>query len=374
MPLDIERILFSMREEGFWADAWKTAQQEVQAAALEPLMPVIRRVILVGCGTSHYAGMYGRDMIEKWAGLPANVVDGNSGRYLEARLFTPDTLVIGISNTGNSGTAVETVERAARSGARTLSITGNRDSRIAAAADAILFFPGAMDTVATKTRSYVENLMVLLALAIRMGRLRGEDVPADSELSGHIAACGRAAARLFDAHTDTLSRLAAEYKDMHGMHAVGAGLNLCTAYEAGLKITEIGWFNCEAMELESYLHGKLRGADQKTPFFIIAPRDKSFRTAVNFVAVAKQVEAESIIVTDADFAPLHDLAKAVILVDPVWEPLTPMLYILPVYVFSLYLGIARGRENPAASQFGRPAQTIRLEELYPAYVTECEKL
>lgn len=366
--LDITNILYSMQEGTFWTDAWAQSWAEVQRAELAGLVPAIKRIVIVGCGTSNYAGFYGKDMMEAYTGIPTSVVDGNTGRYLDAKLYTSDTLFIGISNTGNSGTAVESIDRAAKGGARTLSITGNPDSRIAAVSDAILFFPGAVDKVATKTRSYIETMIMLLALAVRMGQILGcADVPTADTVEDEMVRCGQAAGKVFHLYDGMMAELAADYKAKEGFHIVGAGLNLGNAMEAGLKLCEIGWVNSEGMELESFMHGKFRGAGPQTPFFVMAHDDQTFKTAVNFVAVAKQVGAECITITDRDFVPLKELSHRMMLIDSVWEVLCPMLFILPVYMFAVYLGIERGHENPAVSQFGRPAQTIQFETLYPDY-------
>lgn len=366
--LDIYQILYSMREEAFWMDAWQQSWKEVSRAALDDLIPKIARIVIVGCGTSNYAGFYGKELIEAFAGIPTSVIDGNSGRYIDPKMYTPDTLFIGISNTGNSGTAVESVDLAAKHGVKTLSITGNRESRIAAVSDAILFFPGTTDKVATKTRSYVETQIMLLALAVRMGQIKGcKDAPDPAFIAGEMARAGKAAAKVFDTSDPMMRDLAQDYKAKEGYHIVGAGLNYGNAMEAGLKLCEIGWVNSEGMELESFMHGKYRGAGPQTPFFVLGQDDQSFRTAVSFVAVAKQVGAECIAITDRNFAPIRELSHRFILVDKVWDVLRPMLFILPIYMFAMYLGVARGKENPAASQFGRPAQTIQFEELYPQY-------
>lgn len=373
--LDIHQILYSMKEVGFWKEAWAQSWAEVGRAKLDALVPQIKRIVIVGCGTSNYAGFYGKDMIEMYTGIPTSVVDGNTGRYIDAKLYTQDTLFIGISNTGNSGTAVESIDKAAKGGARTLSVTGNPESRIAQVSDAILFFPGAVDKVATKTRSYVETMVMLLALAVRMGQITGcKDAPVPEMVAAAFEKCGQAAQKVFADYDGMMKDLAAEYKDKEGYHIVGAGLHLGNAMEAGLKLCEIGWVNSEGMELESFMHGKFRGAGVQTPFFVMAHDDQTFRTAVNFVAVANQVGAQSITITDRDFAPLEALSYKTMLVDKVWDVLSPMLFILPIYMFSIYLGIERGHENPAVSQFGRPAQTINFEELYPQYKDEVQSL
>lgn len=368
MNFDLYDILFSMKAPGFWEDAFEQSWQEVDRAGLDALFAGIDRVVLVGCGTSNYAGIYGKELFETFAGIPASAVDGNSGRYTDKKMYNQSTLYIGISNTGNSGTAVESLRTASEHGAKALCITGDRDSRIAKASDVVLFFPGAVDKVATKTRSYVETLIMLFALALKAGHIKKcQDAPGLSFVRGEIRKCGAAAAKIFNDYDAPLKQLAGEYKSKNGFHVVGCGINLATTYEAALKLCEIGWINTEAMELESFMHGKFRGAGPDSPFFVLAQDDKSFRTAVSFVAVARKVEAECVTITDRMLAPIKDLSGSTVVVDPVWELLKPMVFILPVYLFSMYLGLAHGKENPAASQFGRPAQTFQFDELYPEY-------
>lgn len=368
MNLDLYDILFSMKSPGFWEDTFERSWQEVDRAGLDSLFAGTDRIVLVGCGTSNYAGVYGKELFEVFSGIPASAVDGNSGRYTDKKMYTKSTLYIGISNTGNSGTAVESLQAASKNGAKTLCITGDKDSRIAKASDVVLFFPGAVDRVATKTRSYVETLIMLFALALKAGHIKKcKDAPELSFVRAEIKKCGAAAAKIFDDYDEPMERLAGEYKSKNGFHVVGCGMNLATAHEAALKLCEIGWINTEAMELESFMHGKFRGAGSDSPFFVLAQDDRSLRTAVSFVAVARKVDAECVTVTDRMLAPIQDLSRNVIVIDPVWELLKPMVFILPVYIFSMYLGLAHGKENPAASQFGRPAQTFQFDELYPEY-------
>lgn len=368
MNLDLYDILFSMKAPGFWEDTFEQSWQEVSRAGLDSLFSGIDRVVLVGCGTSNYAGIYGKELFESFAGIPASAVDGNSGRYTDVKMYTKSTLYIGISNTGNSGTAVESIQTASKHGARTLCITGDKESRIAKASDVVLFFPGAVDKVATKTRSYVETLIMLFALALKAGHIKNcKDAPELSFVKGEISKCGDAAAKLFVEYDAPMKQLAAEYRSKNGFHIVGCGMNLATAYEAALKLCEIGWISTEAMELESFMHGKFRGAGPDGPFFVLAQDDRSLRTAVSFVAVARKVDAECVTITDRMLAPIGDLSRSVVVIEPVWELLKPMVFILPVYIFSMYLGLAHGKENPAASQFGRPAQTFQFDELHPEY-------
>ena len=368
MKLDLHNILFSMKEESFWTDTFDRSWQEVNREDVAGSFSGIERVVIVGCGTSNYAGVYGKEVFERFAGLPTAVVDGNSGRYIDRKMYDSKSLYIGISNTGKSGTAVESLVTASQHGAKTICITGDMESPIAKASDVVLYFSGAFDKVATKTRSYVETLIMMLALSIKAGQAKKcEDAPEISFVENEMEKCAVAAAKVFSDYNAPIEQLAGDLKEKKGFSIVGCGVNLPTAFEGALKLCEIGWIGCEGMELESFMHGKYRGAGPENPFFVLAQDDKSYRTAVNFVAVAQKVNADCVTITDRLIQPVKDLSYSTIVIDPVWEILKPMVYILPIYIFAMYLGLAHGKENPAISQFGKPAQTIQFDEIYPQY-------
>ena len=105
--------------------------------------------------------------------------------------------------------------------------------------------------------------------------------------------CAAAAAKIFSDYDAPLKQLAGDLKTEKGDSiSWDAASNLPTALEGALKLCEIGWISCEGMELESFMHGKFRGAGQESPFFVLAQDDKSYRTAVNFVAVARKLNAD----------------------------------------------------------------------------------
>lgn len=369
MQLELYKNLYSMNETDFWKNGIDESFAEVDKKVTAAFAGSFDRVTFVGCGTSNFAGIYGRGLFEKLLGIPCAVLEGNTARYTDDKLYTANTLYIGISNTGNSGTVVESMQLAHDKGCKTLCITGDETSKIAKASDVVLFFAGKKDTVPTKTRSYVETLMMLAALAIKLCELKGVNVPfTRAYFIGQAEKLAHAAQGVFAQYSEPLKALADRWKGKHSYNVVGANLHQATAQEGSLKICEIGWVNSQAMELENYLHGKLRGVDGESPYFIVGTDDISYPLMLTYVGLAKKTGADAVVVSDHITKPVKDLAAYYIEIEAgINELLKPFIFIIPFYIFGMYLGIARGHENPSVSHFDRPAQNTKLSDIFPEY-------
>ncbi len=369
MQLELYKNLYSMNETDFWKNGIDESLAEVDKKVTSAFAKSFDRVTFVGCGTSNFAGIYGRGLFEKLLGIPCAVLEGNTARYTDDKLYTANTLYIGVSNTGNSGTVVESMQLAHDKGCKTLCITGDETSKIAQASDVVLFFAGKKDTVPTKTRSYVETLMMLAALAVKLCELKGVNVPfTRAYFKGQAEKLAHAAQGLFTQYSEPLKALAESWKGKRSYNVVGANLHQATAQEGSLKICEIGWVNSQAMELENYLHGKLRGVDSESPYFIVGTDDISYPLVLTYVGLAKKTGADAVVISDHITKPVKDLATHYIAIEAgINELLKPFIFILPFYIFGMHLGIARGHENPSVSHFDRPAQNTRLADIFPEY-------
>jgi glucosamine--fructose-6-phosphate aminotransferase (isomerizing) len=372
MELQLYKNLYSMDDGDFWTGGFRECLREVDLKLGREIACSFSAATFIGCGTSCFAGIYGKYLFEKLLGLNCSVLEGNAGRYIDEKLYNSATLYIGISNSGNSGTVVESMRAARDHGCKTLCITGDESSLIAKTSDVVLLFAGKKDNVPTKTRSYVETLMMLAALGVKLSELRGAKGGFTREyLEGQAPGLAQAAHSIFEAYSDRLETLAGKWKDKSSYNVVAAGIHQATANEGSLKICEIGWVNSQAMELENYLHGKLRGASPDSPYFIIGTRDISYPLVLSFTALAKKTGADAVVISDRPAKPVVELAELCVEIrDGLDELLKPLVFILPIYIFGMHLGIARGHEDPSASQFGAPAQTLSLSDLYPEYGDE----
>ncbi len=306
------------------------------------------------------------DRRKQYAGIPATTMEGNLGRGYAWNLIGPDTLFIGISNTGGSPTVCDTLEEAAKRGARTLAITGQKNSRLAKACGGLLFFAGSADDVPTKTRSYIETLMMLLAASLCLGTRTTEKVA----LAAAIPAAAAAAAHFIQEGETASMELAKKMRACSSFTVVGSGLHLGGAYEASLKICEMGWINSAAFETENYLHGRFRSATKDCPYVIFAPDGPDYAKAMDFLAIARKKEAPAIVITDRPSAPVQGLAQALFSYPAgLPAPLRPMVDILPAYLLGMHLGVQHGWEDPSPRHDGLVAQTTAITDLFPEYTT-----
>ncbi|MFA9381071.1 MAG: SIS domain-containing protein, partial [Acetanaerobacterium sp.] len=309
MELNLYKNLYSMDQKEFWTGGIEDSLKEADAKLSADFAKSFDHVTFVGCGTSDFAGIYGKTLFERLLGLPCAVVEGNTGRYTDEKLFNKTMLYIGISNTGNSGTVVESMEIAHKRGCKTLCITGDENSKIAKVSDVVMLFAGKKDNVPTKTRSYVETLMMIAAIGIKITELNSIQQAFTREyIKVQSVKLAHAASSIFEQYSEPLKALAEKWKDKSSYNVVGAGVHQATANEASLKISEIGWVNSQAMELENYLHGKLRGVSADSPYFIIGTDDVSYPLVLSFTALAKKTGADAVVISDHITKPIKDLA------------------------------------------------------------------
>jgi glucosamine--fructose-6-phosphate aminotransferase (isomerizing) len=363
--LRVEEIIRSMGEISFWEKGFNTALAECTPYCSGLNSRDIKHIYISGCGTSCYAAYYGKALIEKYSGIPCGVMEGNLGESFSWELADKNTLFIGISNTGGSETVCRTMERAAASGAGTLALTGVRDSRLAGTCGALLYFSGTEDDVPTKTRSYIETLMMLLAFALCLGN---RDETIKNSFRAKIAEAGKAAANIIAAGQKDMPALADELQDCFSFTVVGTGLHLANVYEGALKVSELGWMNTGAFEIENYMHGRFRGSNAACPYLIFAPEGPGYEKALDFLAVAHKKGTKAIVVTDKITPPVRDLAHRGSGIPPGLDrEILPMVDIIPLYQLGLCLGIRHGWADPAPRNDGLIAQSARLADLYPQY-------
>ncbi|MDR1971336.1 MAG: SIS domain-containing protein [Treponema sp.] len=360
--LRLEEIILSMAQGEFWDRSFRNALRESGACFRDR---GFKHIYLVGCGTSCYAACYGRHLLEKYAGIPCTVMEGNLGARFSWDLVSPQTLFIGVSHTGGSESVCRTMEEAAKRGAPTAALTGNPDSPLARLCGRPLFFPGGEDDVPTKTRSYIETAIMLLAAALCLGDQGGG---LKDEFALKIRRAGDAAPELIDQARRLMPPLAEEWKDAFSLTVVGTGVHLGNAYEGSLKLCEMGWMNSSAFELENYLHGRFRGAHAACPYVIFGPSGPGYAKALDFLGIAHKKGVKALFITDKPSPPVQDLACRVITIPGgLDEEILPLVDIIPLYLLGLHLGLAHGYTDPALRNDGLVAQNTRLADLYPRY-------
>jgi glucosamine--fructose-6-phosphate aminotransferase (isomerizing) len=350
------------------AFTWQTSLDLAQAGAAAWLASHnaadFQRIYFVGCGSSLYNGMVGKYIVEKIARLPGEAIPAYSfAAYTGPALLGPHTPVVGISTTGSTQATCRALEFAREAGAPTLAITAHAGSPVTRSTEYTLLTGGEDDAISVKTKSYVQALVAIYVLAVELAEARNA---AASGLRGtwlkQIADAASGSARILETLRPQLAELAAKYAPARKVFVFGAGPNLGTAEEASLKMVEMAKLYSEPGEIENFLHGRLREVDADNPIFLIAPSGRASGRTLDFLTVTHTVGAPTIVLTDQVTPGIQRLATHVIEI-PVSldEFATPLLYVLPLYLFAFELALARGFD-PNARRYDLVPQDMKYQE------------
>lgn len=321
----------------------------------------IRRIYLLGCGTSCYAGEVGKRIIERLVGLPAEAFYAfDLAHYGEPEMLGPEALVIGISTTGGSQEVVNALIYAESCGASTLALTAAAKGDVAQAAMGAVLTGGEDDRTAVKSKSYVQTLVSLFLVALAMRKARG--LPAEAEDAywrAQIRLAAEGARRFLDTQRGEIDALVATYARAPIVFVLGTGPNIGTIHEGALKIIEMAKMPSEGTELHDFVHGRYREVDQVNPFFIVAPKGPSSAHVLDLLTIHDYLKAPTVVITDVVSEAIASLATHAIRLPVALDELaSPMLTILPLHLFAHQLAIARGWDPLSR----------RYDELLPARV------
>ena len=198
--------------------------------------PTFKQIYLVGHGSSLYNSQVGEYVLEHIAGIPSRAIPAFAfSTYQEQRLLGPQTLVIGISTTGETQSVCDALERARQTGSSTLAITAHEDSAITHYADVVILTGGEDDQISVKTKSYVQALIPVYMLAIHLVG----DQQVINYWVDQINLAAQGARQFLQEGWGQIKQLAEQYASAPKVFVLGTGPNLGTAEEASLKVIEM---------------------------------------------------------------------------------------------------------------------------------------
>jgi glutamine---fructose-6-phosphate transaminase (isomerizing) len=348
--------ILSLANPDTWQSAIDLADQGITTWLSGLEQPSFSRIYFTGCGTSLFNGQVAKYFCEHLAHIPAEAVPAFSfASYTEPAVLGPHTLVVGISTGGDTHSVCAALERARQAGAVTLALTAFSGSAVTQAAQTTILTGGHTDLMGVKTSSYVQALMVLSILA---ARLAGQPAQLATWLN-QVRLAAQGAASYLAGSRGQIEQLARQYAKASNVFILGSGPNLGTAEEASLKVIEMAKLYSECQELEDFFHGRLREVDQASPMFFIAPSGPCIPRLLDFLTVTHHIGAPSIVLTDQYNPAIHALATHVVhLPSRLDELATPMLYILPLYLFGYEMALQRGFD-PSARRYNLVPQKVK---------------
>ncbi len=249
------------------------AIQLPELAALD--LSAVQRVVLVAAGTSYYAGLVGRLMLERWARLPAEVAVASELRYGDP-VLGPETLAVFVSQSGETADTLAALRAIRKAGAPTVAITNVVGSSITRAADATLYLQVGPEIGVVATKTFTGQLALLTLLAAELGRRRRTLSPDAAAAIGHdLRAVPELVARALGTERQVIE-VAHLLADRRSMFFLGRGFGYPVALEAALKLKEISYIHAEGYPAGELKHGPIAMLDPSIPVFAVATASPTY--------------------------------------------------------------------------------------------------
>ena len=301
----------------------------------------VRRILVVACGTAYHAGLVGRHALETWAGVPVDVEVASEWRYRDP-LMTPNTLVIGISQSGETADTLAALRLGRSLGAHTLAITNSPGSQITREVDAVLYTHAGIETGVAATKTFTTQVALLALLALRLGERRGW---LTGEVIEHLLDQLRALPRAILQGLEGLGgveAVARRHCDKPFFFFLGRQIGVPVCQEGALKLKEITYIPAESYPAGEMKHGPIALLDERTPVVAVATEAAvADKLASNLMEVRAR-GAEVIAVACADDARIAAAADDVLVVPRTHPLLQPAVSVLPLQLLSYRIAMLRG--------------------------------
>ncbi len=315
----------------------------LELEAIEEKLQRVERVYVVGCGTAGYAAQAGAHLIQQWAGLPAVAQVGSEMRYAPPPI-DDTTLVISVSQSGETADTLAPQKLAAERGATIVVVTNVVGSAITREADAVCYLQAGPEIAVASTKAFVTQVVVLEMIAVHLARLRGRMSPhheriigeAMRELPAQAAEALRSAPRI--------KKLARRMAGVRDVMYIGRGLGHTVAMEGALKLKELSYVHAEGYAAGELKHGPIALLDPQTPLVAVATRSATYDKLVSNVAEARAREAPVIAVASEGDEEIGRYAGEVLYVPETLEEVMPVIAILPLQLLAYEVAVARGTD------------------------------
>jgi glucosamine--fructose-6-phosphate aminotransferase (isomerizing) len=303
----------------------------------------IERVQIVACGTASYAGMIGRYLFERLAGLPCDVEFPSEFRYREPAV-TAKTLALGISQSGETADTLAALRWCKAKGLQTAAIVNSHGSTMAREVD--MFWPtnAGPEVAVASTKAFTAQVSALTALAIAAARQRGRiDAAEESRLVNILMEAPRLLAQaIFD--EETIHGLALDVAKARDVLYFGRGAMYPLALEGALKLKEISYIHAEGYAAGELKHGPIALVDEQTPIIVIAPSDALFDKTMSNMSEVIARGGRVILITDeagAERAP----ESVRLIIAPSADPLiAPLIFAAPIQLLAYYVAVHKGAD------------------------------
>lgn len=303
----------------------------------------IKRIHLVACGTAWHACLVGKFMLEEIAGIPAEVDYGSEFRY-RSPLMDPQSILLMVSQSGETADTLAATEIARAKRAKILAICNVIDSSIARKSHGVLYTHAGPEISVASTKAFSTQLTALYLLAVALGRLNGKLKQADARKLlrdlMHLPTWVEDALKL----ENEVKELARELMQSQDFLYLGRGINYPIALEGALKLKEISYIHAEGYPAGEMKHGPIALIDEKMPVLVLAPRDRYFEKTIGNLKEVESRGGKVIVLTDDVKTGKEVSAFRLLTVPKASHYLTPIVMTIPLQLLAYHIAVHRGTD------------------------------
>jgi len=304
------------------------------------LVSRLQRAYLVSCGTSYHAALIARSMVERLTGLSAEADLASEFRYRDVRLG-PDTLVVAISQSGETADTLGAVKAARQRGAPVLAITNVVGSALAREADGVIYTHAGPEIGVASTKTFAATVTAAYLMALALGLQKGFLSMSDGHKRlAELAELPRLIAETLESQ-GSVAALAAELASYSNFLFLGRGLHYPIALEGALKLKEISYIHAEGYAAGEMKHGPIALIDERMPVVALTPRDAWYDRMMGNVEEVRARGGRVIAVCDRGDHEMSRRADHVLPVPAAAELLAPLVTVIPLQLLSYHVAVLR---------------------------------
>ncbi|MFP7762152.1 glutamine--fructose-6-phosphate transaminase (isomerizing) [Marisediminicola sp. LYQ134] len=305
----------------------------------------VDRIVILGCGTAAYSGMLAKYAIEKWARIPVDVELSHEFRYRDP-ILDARTLVISVSQSGETMDTLMAVKYASAAGARTLSICNTQGATIPRESDAVIYTHAGPEVAVASTKAFVAQVAAFYLFGLHLATVRGSLPKVEiAELLGELQSLPEQLSVVLEQH-DAIAQLAGWMTDTRAVLFLGRHAGFPVALEGALKLKELAYIHAEGFAAGELKHGPIALIEPGQPVFVIVPSPRAHDSLhPKVISNIQEIRARGARILaiaeqgDAAVLPYADVVIPIPLASTLFEPL---LAVAPLQIFAMELASAKG--------------------------------
>ena len=305
-------------------------------------LDLIDRVYVIACGTSFHAGLIAKNLIEAWARIPCEVEAASEFRYRNP-IITPTTLVVAVSQSGETADTLAAIRDARIKGAKVFGITNVVGSPVARESDGVIYTKANKEIAVASTKSFIGQVVSLTLLALLLAQVKGKLTTGQIRMLFHeVGDTAEQIQRILDTQSEAIHEAALACRDAQSALFVGRGMGAAIANEGALKLKEISYLHAEAYAAGEMKHGPIALIDPGFPVIAVTTKSPVYDKVVSNLKECEARGAKIVVVATEGDEDIKRIADHVIYIPVVRDLLSPITATVPLQLLAREVAVIRG--------------------------------